>query len=1475
MNLGKIVVDKILNEAEQTVTNVVGIYPGRFQPMGKHHVKTFQSIQKLFGNNNAFISTSDKVQLPKSPLSFKEKETIIKKHGIRNILNVRSPYNVESYFKLLPSKFKEYNTAIVFAVGVKDGSRLSPKYFTKVSEADVKSGNIKPFMSEDGSKNMYWMEAKHVSLKIPKYGEMSGTTIRHALGSDAPRAIKEDIFTDIMGWWDNKIYNMIVPKFEQLKEGIITREQVLNFVSNVFPKLMESVSEKNIHRLTEVTSGVQGGLDVDDGPGSFFPNLNVFHRVAYDRAAHIGYEVMKQIDNDKYVDIDPYPVYPHGPVPATSFYPSGQIGHKTAMNQVDVYSTDAYKMWQKHVMRKSALVGYSVVSNEFTLHDDDEAMDDASHLKSLLANLSEDYKKLNESTYSYNCLMVKTPLKEWDKITSVIKEEDVYQTEDGNHGIEDDPHITVLYGLHSEIGVDKIKEMVHDVSEIEFKLTGLTLFENKEFDVLKFDIDSDSLSELNERMTSLPHTTDYPEYHPHMTVAYLKSGMGKKYVKEFKNPVVCKTNEFYYSTTEGEKHVWVNELNERMSKADLDRVEKHADKVMAPVDVEFTRHFFDRLNDPRNGKDITDDELIRFFDKLAKDKDKLKDFLKKFNEFLVKDKKTSINIPFVNRAKQIVAKTIMRKHNFKSSTKSIALRGEGIISEYARLPWKRTGKFYKVSQKPKGNSIRVGDDKRILKIATEVYEGDYHSIYSPSGYSIYFEDVYYALFVIEETLYEYAKGCKYRFTREDGVTVLDIWGIPRDRKLVNKLKNILRPGIIGIPSERILYNNEINFFNISRFGFDQDGMRFYNEGNDKVSGGLADGKTVEDVAKHHNVSVEKIKSQMKKGMKVEMEHTDDKQVAHEIALDHIWELPDYYDRLEKVEEVVQLDEATKKELLDLSTRKKKESFNVKLTGTNYSKNTLNFEVGKYTSKVELSDLTSLKNEDGSKRDKIKLALSGDVKVDCTCNDFKYRFRYVASEYDASIKSESRPTRITNPNFDGVICKHLDYLLSNVDKYTNDISETTVGTGQSGTRMGYPSKDDLKKRMNKVAKYRNMTDSDKEYQYDEIDEETFGNDKKIDYLYNSITEQFFNKLETTQILEEAKLRLKLPKDILQIHKMFKKNGKQLFVVGGAVRDAILGKAPKDFDLATDAKPVEVLKMARKEGLPTLEVGKKFGVVLVNDHEIATFRKDIGKGRRPDSVDFTDIQGDVKRRDLTINALFYDIDRNEIVDLVGGIKDLQDKKVRTVGEPQLRFEEDPLRKLRALRFNSALGGTMSDETYNALKSDPSLKGVSPERIRDEFVKGLTKAKSTKQYFELALELDMLKCILPNLSVSKPFINTGDYIVLLSYVLRENDKETLSKRLNKLTYTTEEVRAITFLNVMKDFTAEKVVPLKKLQKITNLTDSQIMEFGKLVGKDFRKFIKFELSVSGQDVMDQGFKGAEIGKEIERRESEIFSSI
>ena len=369
------------------------------------------------------------------------------------------------------------------------------------------------------------------------------------------------------------------------------------------------------------------------------------------------------------------------------------------------------------------------------------------------------------------------------------------------------------------------------------------------------------------------------------------------------------------------------------------------------------------------------------------------------------------------------------------------------------------------------------------------------------------------------------------------------------------------------------------------------------------------------------------------------------------------------------------------------------------------------------------------------------------------------------------------------------------------------------------------------------------------------------------------------IHLSTLLAESKLKLNLPSDIKKIYKVFRKNGKQLFVVGGAVRDAILGKRPKDFDLATDAKPEEVIAIAKKNGLKvTDEVGKQFGVVLVNGHEIATFRKDIGKGRRPDAVDFTDIKGDVKRRDLTINALFYDMGRGEIVDLVGGIADLKKKKIRTVGNPTERFDEDPLRKLRAVRFAGSVGGRMTPDTWAALKKNPDISKVSKERIRDEFIKGIKKSKSVPNYLKMITKLGMFKQIFPGLKINTKFINTNDYIVQLANLLRRNHSSTVSMKLKQSKYTSQEVKDITQLLVMSELKentlAQHIYQIKAEQQRTKLKPQQVKQWASIAGRKVLKVWNFKLSVSAQDAMKQGLRGKAIGDYIKKKETELFIS-
>ena len=190
------------------------------------------------------------------------------------------------------------------------------------------------------------------------------------------------------------------------------------------------------------------------------------------------------------------------------------------------------------------------------------------------------------------------------------------------------------------------------------------------------------------------------------------------------------------------------------------------------------------------------------------------------------------------------------------------------------------------------------------------------------------------------------------------------------------------------------------------------------------------------------------------------------------------------------------------------------------------------------------------------------------------------------------------------------------------------------------------------------------------------------------------------------------------------------GFEVFIVGGAVRDALLNKAIKDIDLATSAKPKQVAKIFPKANSSFAKYGTVF-IPLKNKHqvEITTFRQDLSykDGRRPQSVKYSSIEEDAKRRDFTINSLFYNVKTDKVIDLVNGIKDLKNKKIKTVGQAEKRFKEDYLRILRAVRLAHQLNFTLDKEIQKALlKLNKNISLISKERILKELMSLFSEGK-----------------------------------------------------------------------------------------------------------------------------------------------------
>jgi poly(A) polymerase len=221
--------------------------------------------------------------------------------------------------------------------------------------------------------------------------------------------------------------------------------------------------------------------------------------------------------------------------------------------------------------------------------------------------------------------------------------------------------------------------------------------------------------------------------------------------------------------------------------------------------------------------------------------------------------------------------------------------------------------------------------------------------------------------------------------------------------------------------------------------------------------------------------------------------------------------------------------------------------------------------------------------------------------------------------------------------------------------------------------------------------------------------------------------------------------------VKIIKQLKKAGHEAYWAGGCVRDMLLGIEPKDFDIVTSATPDEIEDILDH----TIPVGKQFGVILAvkNKHhfEVATFRSDSGYSdeRRPDAVTFTTAKEDAKRRDFTINGMFYDPIKDKVIDYVGGQKDLDAKLIRFIGDPHKRILEDHLRVLRAIRFKNEYDFQYEPKTYNALSWHASIvvDRVSNERIAVELNKMLMSTPPSAAFNDME-DTGVLKIILPEL-------------------------------------------------------------------------------------------------------------------------------
>ena len=343
----------------------------------------------------------------------------------------------------------------------------------------------------------------------------------------------------------------------------------------------------------------------------------------------------------------------------------------------------------------------------------------------------------------------------------------------------------------------------------------------------------------------------------------------------------------------------------------------------------------------------------------------------------------------------------------------------------------------------------------------------------------------------------------------------------------------------------------------------------------------------------------------------------------------------------------------------------------------------------------------------------------------------------------------------------------------------------------------------------------------------------------------------------------------------------------YAVGGCVRDSIMGRDISDYDITTSALPGQTEAVLSENSIKYIETGIKHGTItaIINHipYEITTFRTD-GKysdNRHPESVDFVlEVKDDLSRRDFTVNAIAYN-DKEGYIDLFGGIGDINNKVIRTVGNSGERFREDALRIMRALRFSSQLCFTIEENTKKAIfENKELLKNIAVERIRAELLKlllGDNCDNVLKEYIEV------IRVVIPEArAVSLSDLPKKDYI-RFAYLL--DDKSDYEKALKRLKVSNEFFNMVKLIIENKDVQINSDRPTLKrllgvmgeellfdLLKIKNLPDEEKLLQDIINNKEPYKIS--DLAINGFDLMKLGFQGKEISDMLDTLLDEVINN-
>ena len=361
---------------------------------------------------------------------------------------------------------------------------------------------------------------------------------------------------------------------------------------------------------------------------------------------------------------------------------------------------------------------------------------------------------------------------------------------------------------------------------------------------------------------------------------------------------------------------------------------------------------------------------------------------------------------------------------------------------------------------------------------------------------------------------------------------------------------------------------------------------------------------------------------------------------------------------------------------------------------------------------------------------------------------------------------------------------------------------------------------------------------------------------------------------------------IPTSIKELHEVFKKNGKSLFIVGGSVRDFVIGAKIKDFDLATEATPKEVLEILKDYRCTTQ--GASFFVVVVytkdqpKGMEIATFREDIygdklGETRNPDVI-FSTIDKDVFRRDLTCNALFYDLEKKEIIDLVGGIEDIKNKIIKFVGDPVLRIIEDPIRIQRFIRFKNKYEFNFDETSLKAVRDNvEKLLIIKKERRWTEICAAFDN-NNFVSYMKDTIDLGVADVIFSDYEINCNVVESCSLEIYFANLFVSNNTEgMLDKMVKEFKMEKDFSRKVVFLLNLIHIIPEHIENF--FTKSRGISTEIISEWYKLIGLTespiHKAFVKYKPTTNAIELMGQGLSGKKLGEKITELEINNFKQL